>query len=1268
MVNYYNSYIKVILSSIYCLSYSLSSSITLSTSSSSSSYSLIYSIYIIFYLMNKFLLQYYYVECVQGCSIFYQIDFKWKKALCDSHINKLHNIPLNLPINLIELRILHQSIEIIHSNSLEHLIHLETLQIESCQLKQIELNTFNQLIALKHLNLRNNSLKLNSFSFPVELLRNLPNLLSLNLAENPIDLIPDAFFTNLYNNNNNKLQYLWLNSVKSNGIHFESNTIKSLKYLRLLDLSYTGLHTLHKSNELILSSMLYLNEFYLHGNPWLCDCKISWLKLWYLNKSPKNLQFKQNLTQLNGKIEINEPICYKPNKLKGKLIFSKNQLTSIQFNELDCKPEIFTLNQNITQYFNRTLLLSCDYYAIHINDLIWYKDNQLLRNTSNYIIQYKQIGSNYYSQVFITLTTGEHTGTWSCVLNTNNNNNNNNNSTKYRVEFNVSILNTNGNILYPNDNQSLMYKVFQLFGVNNDLMNWIYAGIAMISLFIMLALISIGIFCCCSEQPHSNLTNTLINTQLHHKKTESLINYKQQSMCNSRWMKCINRRNHYETNKKIKNNKDDSVSSLLVTINDEQKIIDKSELQLISSIEDNTVCIHSNVNTFTSSTALSTTTTYVNSNVNLEKIDYTTSIKNNDENRLLNIFCCPTNATHDVQMFTIPTINSPSSSSSRNFTNLTETVTNAENHVLVSCDSPEPKLLIANGVTPCSNITSINFSTCIQQQSLNITPQQSSTSWDSSKVNPISEFPATNTSSNQIIIETSKPCPVHGIMKMKQMNTNNNNNTAIIITTTDSNYISSIKQSTSNYQKMDSIYWDHFNSTAVLTSPHFSNYVLLNSQSYDNNNNNTTINSSTDKNVMEVFPNYTKTSSLLRNDVCDFNVLHNANLNEMNIHPTIDSLLSGSCPVHGNHTMPRTNDHMKQNDNVDVVLGNHRNLKRHHFNKSVICDQSDDHLNQNYHRILDNQEISFYSSTDTNENEEIDNQSNYVHNGHHGLLMNSMKPEKVIYTSTDETETQSESSLSEKSLHSDCASTSCPSSTSSTTASISSINRRFKYVYPSNHTGLNSICSSLSNQINLATAAAADATEINVDNSNLLQQQSPPSLEFCPSSDSLNNHRLRSSSNRSYINDAMITSKCPLHSLSMKRRSLSGKIYYDTYNYHGNILNSNNNNDSISTLRVTTLPTRFKKINNNNNTSSINNYSNNMNNMASIRKFSSQHTIQLNYPISSSSICLSTTQSLDKFHKLILRPGSKHKLDDTETDSDDDDNNNNTSEENNFQI
>ncbi|CAH8562000.1 unnamed protein product [Schistosoma mattheei] len=206
-----------------------------------------------------FLFQYQYVDAVQGCSIFYQLDFKWKKALCDSELNKLQEIPFDLPINLIELRIIHQSIKKIKKNSSLHsLIHLELLHIESSELKYIESDTLKQLISLK----------------------------SINLPENFIDFIPDSFFNGLQHYNL-KLKYLWLNSMKSiNGIKFESNDfMKPLIQLRLLDLSYTGLYELDSSNELALNKMIYLNEFYLGGNPWLCDCKLNWLKLWFLNRS-----------------------------------------------------------------------------------------------------------------------------------------------------------------------------------------------------------------------------------------------------------------------------------------------------------------------------------------------------------------------------------------------------------------------------------------------------------------------------------------------------------------------------------------------------------------------------------------------------------------------------------------------------------------------------------------------------------------------------------------------------------------------------------------------------------------------------------------------------------------------------------------------------------------------------------------------------------------------------------------------------------------------
>ncbi|XP_018646426.1 hypothetical protein Smp_171300 [Schistosoma mansoni] len=933
--------------------------------------------------------------------------------------------------------------------------------------------------------------------------------------------------------NNMKLQYLWLNSVKSNGIIFESNHLISLPYLYLLDLSYTELTSLHESNELALNGMKHLKELYLGGNPWICDCKLNWLKLWFIKKSFNHIKFQKNKTNSNGHIELIEPLCYKPDHLKGKRILSSS-LSSSSSNDQH-----------------------------NMDHLLWYKDDQLVQNTTNHMIIYGQLGSNYYSNLIVTMTTGKDTGLWSCVLNN-----------QYRTLFEVNIINSDGKILYPNDDdQSFINGAFILFGMNGQTKNWIYAGIALVTLFVILALIGIGIFCCCD--PHTRSSDTSTDLQVLHgenMKSCSTMN-KSGSICRRRF-KCIYNNPHHH--KKTKVNKDDSGSSLLVTTHDEQKMIDKNDLQLISTMKDDT-------NTMVTSATMMTTNTIPNSDVHMNNIenDVTSLRRNIDENRLLNIFCCPTNATREVQFVTIPITSSASSSLSTNVTHLggsliQGTVVTGENRVLVSCDSPEPKLLIAtNGITPSTNICSLDFSTCLQQQqqqSLNVIPQQSCTGWDGNGSYSVPQFPGIYTSS-QITIETSKPCPVHGIMNLKQMEMNCD---MPVNTTIDSNHANT--KQLPNYKKVDSIYWDHSNSSTILTDPHLSynlsNCIFLDSQNHDHITNGTHRSNDHQKNEIEVIQNYSKPLSSYH-DMKDYSLLQKANLNEVNLQWSTDSRSQGTCPVHGNQTLSRRNDPLKHIDKEDIVLGSRKHLKRNHLNKSIIHEPSSYHIDHCHHEMIDHQEVSICSSNDTNNHEETDNQSNSVHYDHYSLPMNSIKPKQIIYTSNDETESHGESSLSEKSLHSDdCTSHSCTSSISSSTnsSSSSSINQHFKYIYPSNQTGFNSICSSLSNQINLAAAAAAAASVNTI--SDPLQQQSPPSLEFCPSSELLSN---RPNSNYDTFNNL----KCPVHSLTRNHRFIPRKLFYDTYNHRENMRqhhhhDKNNNRSSLRT-RVKDHPSDEEK-------------------------------------------------------------------------------------------
>ncbi|CAH8857557.1 unnamed protein product [Trichobilharzia szidati] len=1244
------SYSSGLLFRITSSSQSFTSSSSLSFWSSTSYTSL----YIWLYIFSIQFLFKHNVEAVQGCSIFYQSDYKWKKALCDSEVNKLTQLPSNLPEHLIELRVLHQSIGKIKRAAVNHLIHLETFHIESSQVKQIESDTFRQLISLKYINLRNNSLTISRMSFPVELLNDLPNLRSLNLAENPIDFIPDAFFDSL---RGNKLQYLWLGSVKSTGIKFESNTLKPLMYLRLLDLSFTGLSSLHASNELVLNNMPELKEFYLGGNPWTCDCKLSWLKLWFLQESSKGVRYQLNKTDVNGNIEVSEPVCFKPDSLKGKYLLSDgtSNRNAVQFSDLRCPPQIFTSNENFTLDFGKTMLLRCEYHSTAIDNLQWYKDDQLVQNTSEKMIIQGQMGSNFYSNLIVTSTTGEHTGLWSCVLNP-----------EQQTMFSVAILNSDGRILYPSDEKSFMHGAFLLFGINGETKNWIYVSIAVIILFVMLAIIGVGIFCCCEPQTRTSDLSAESQTlqETHDKKKKNKCSGTSYSLCKSR-IRCFRKRNN--TSRKSEDNKDDSLSSLMVagSQDDERKIIDKSEVQLANNVKKgDSTCSKTLI-----STAIVDSNNDVSNDLQKRNVE--------DNNRLLNIFCCPTNTTREVQVVALPTIESSCPTSLTSVTHLGgslihETVATGGNRLLVSCDSPEPKLLIANGITPCSNISPVNFSACLQPQHVSVLQHQANpTVWDTSRSHLLPELLTTYTSSNQMATETSKPCPVHGVMKLKQVeliSSNTTNTTPITNTTTNTSNTSSsncdTSRQSSNYQKIDSVYWDHSNLASFLNNPHLayniSNCVLLNT-SVDNKASNN-VNNSTNSNLgetAELIQNYTKT--LPKNG----SPLQNINMHDPNLQWPSDSLPHESCPLHGLQTLTRRKS--KAGYPVDVTTIASNTLKAHHFGKPLINSQSNHQLHHSHGKEdgAYSRKVTVYSSTNDNTSEqdedETDQQSNSDHDRGHSFLLPPGNKHDKGGCSSSETGSQGESSACEKCPHSDCASDSSTSSSST----ASSVNQKFKFAYPSNQTRMNSICSSLSNQLNLSTAVVSGD---GVDDETP-EQQSPPSPEFYPSTrrlsrpSSSNGRPINYHGNRNsnvVINKLNENSNCPVHSsLRLNRKSISGKIFYDgrqNSDHHHHHQHKNN----LNTLRVTTLPSRFRKVNSGN-TSAIDG-SNTSDSVAFMRKFASQHTVKSNY---SSSLCLSA-QSLDKYNrqpKPILRPGSKHKLD-TESDSDNN-NDNNTSEENN---
>ena len=110
-------------------------------------------------------------------------------------------------------------------NGLEGLFHLESLNLSSIRLKEIDNNAFDDLKALVHLDLSEDQLG----KIGVDLLENLANLETLSLRENPLNKLEIGSFKYL-----NKLKNLLLCKCKL--VEIDTDTFEGLVSLEKLSL------------------------------------------------------------------------------------------------------------------------------------------------------------------------------------------------------------------------------------------------------------------------------------------------------------------------------------------------------------------------------------------------------------------------------------------------------------------------------------------------------------------------------------------------------------------------------------------------------------------------------------------------------------------------------------------------------------------------------------------------------------------------------------------------------------------------------------------------------------------------------------------------------------------------------------------------------------------------------------------------------------------------------------------------------------------------
>ncbi|XP_047433127.1 matrix-remodeling-associated protein 5 [Mugil cephalus] len=202
------------------------------------------------------------------------------------------------------------SINKITDKSLAGLRKLELLMVHGNDIHDLPDGVFRDLASLQMLKMSYNKLtEINRHT-----LRGLWSLARLHLDHNRLEFIhPDAFHgltsLRLLQLEGNRLQQLHPATFTTFAVlgHFHVST------LRHLYLSDNGLTSVPSR---LLAAMPQLENLYLHGNPWTCDCNMKWLHDWNKN-SPGVLKCKKDKALPGGQLC---PMCSSPRHLRRKEI------------------------------------------------------------------------------------------------------------------------------------------------------------------------------------------------------------------------------------------------------------------------------------------------------------------------------------------------------------------------------------------------------------------------------------------------------------------------------------------------------------------------------------------------------------------------------------------------------------------------------------------------------------------------------------------------------------------------------------------------------------------------------------------------------------------------------------------------------------------------------------------------------------------------------------------------------------------------------------
>ncbi|XP_017365048.1 leucine-rich repeat, immunoglobulin-like domain and transmembrane domain-containing protein 3 [Cebus imitator] len=240
----------------------------------------------------------------------------------------MNELPTNLPVDTVKLRIEKTVIRRISAEAFYYLVELQYLWVTYNSVASIDPSSFYNLKQLHELCLDGNSLA----AFPWASLLDMPLLRTLDLHNNRITSVPNDALRYLKN-----LAYLDLSSNRL--------TTLPADFLE----SWSHLATTHSGGLDLSPSRVILG---LQDNPWFCDCHIS--KMIELSKV------------VDPAIVLLDPlmICSEPERLTG-ILFQRAEL------ERCLKPSVMTSATKIMSALGSNVLLRCDATGFPTPQLTW---------------------------------------------------------------------------------------------------------------------------------------------------------------------------------------------------------------------------------------------------------------------------------------------------------------------------------------------------------------------------------------------------------------------------------------------------------------------------------------------------------------------------------------------------------------------------------------------------------------------------------------------------------------------------------------------------------------------------------------------------------------------------------------------------------------------------------------------------------------------------------------------------------------------------------